>query len=86
MFMDKYPPPRLLLKVPRLSFIALAISGTFSFNAHSEMWFDPSFFSDDPHSVADLSHFEKDRKLPTVLTVSIFFLTMLLLSHVMSTL
>jgi outer membrane usher protein len=73
MFMDKYPPPRLLLKVPRLSFIALAISGSFSFNAHSEMWFDPSFFSDDPHSVADLSHFEKGQEVaPGTYRVDIF--------------
>lgn len=84
--MDKYPSPRLRFKVPRLSFVALAVSASFSFNAHSEMWFDPSFFSDDPHSVADLSHFEKGQEVALVLTVSIFFLTMLLLNPVMSTL
>ncbi|MFG1174663.1 fimbrial biogenesis usher protein [Erwiniaceae bacterium CAU 1747] len=37
---------------------------TISFSAHSELWFNPRFLSDDPTSVADLSGFEKGQEVP----------------------
>ncbi|EPJ1594553.1 hypothetical protein ACTE20_003472, partial [Escherichia coli] len=46
------------------SFIGgLVVFVSAAFNAQAETWFDPAFFKDDPSMVADLSRFEKGRKI-----------------------
>lgn len=73
MFTDKHYPTYFTLK-KRWSVITvwvMLVSATC--NAKEKVWFDPAFFSDDPNTVADLSHFEKGQEVaPGVYRVDIF--------------